>query len=76
MLIGLVTEGEEEGEEGEEGKSHSKVGTRWVRQKLLKNDWLYDEIYHVLVEYRLINCWSGAFCGHRGRREAVVPHHQ
>ena len=28
MLIGLVT-GEEE---GEEGKSHSKVGTRWVRQ--------------------------------------------
>ena len=28
MLIGLVT-----GEEGEgEGKSHSKVGTRWVRQ--------------------------------------------
>ena len=29
MLIGLVTE--EEGE-GEEGKSHSKVGTRWVRQ--------------------------------------------
>ena len=30
MLIGLVTE-EEEGE-GEEGKSHSKVGTRWVRQ--------------------------------------------
>ena len=28
MLIGLVTEGEE----GEEGKSHSKVGTRWVRQ--------------------------------------------
>lgn len=30
MLIGLVT-----GEEGEggEGKSHSKVGTRWVRQK-------------------------------------------
>ena len=32
MLIGLVTEGEEE-EEEEEGKSHSKVGTRWVRQK-------------------------------------------
>ena len=31
MLIGLVTEGEEE-EEGGEGKSHSKVGTRWVRQ--------------------------------------------
>ena len=29
MLIGLVTEGE--GEEGG-GKSHSKVGTRWVRQ--------------------------------------------
>ena len=29
MLIGLVT-----GEEGEEGgKSHSKVGTRWVRQR-------------------------------------------
>ena len=28
MLIGLVTEGEEE----EGGKSHSKVGTRWVRQ--------------------------------------------
>jgi len=33
MLIGLVTE-EEEGE-GEEGKSHSKVGTRWVRQQIL-----------------------------------------
>jgi len=33
MLIGLVTEGEEEEEEEEEeGKSHSKVGTRWVRQ--------------------------------------------
>ena len=31
MLIGLVTEGEEEEEGG--GKSHSKVGTRWVRQK-------------------------------------------
>ena len=35
MLIGLVT-GEEEEEEEEEGegggKSHSKVGTRWVRQ--------------------------------------------
>ena len=31
MLIGLVTEGE--GEEGEGGgKSHSKVGTLWVRQ--------------------------------------------
>ena len=33
MLIGLVTgEGEGEGEGGGEGKSHSKVGTRWVRQ--------------------------------------------
>ena len=32
MLIGLVTGEEEEEEEGE-GKSHSKVGTRWVRQK-------------------------------------------
>ena len=32
MLIGLVTEEEEEEGEGEEGKSHSKVGTRWVRQ--------------------------------------------
>ena len=33
MLIGLVTEEEEEEEEEEgEGKSHSKVGTRWVRQ--------------------------------------------
>ena len=32
MMIGLVTEGEEEGEG--EGKSHSKVGTRWVRQKM------------------------------------------
>ena len=31
MLIGLVT-GEEEEEGGEGGKSHSKVGTRWVRQ--------------------------------------------
>ena len=28
-MIGLVTEGEEE---GEEGKSNCKVGTRWVRQ--------------------------------------------
>ena len=34
MLIGLVTgEEEEEGEGG--GKSHSKVGTRWVRQLFL-----------------------------------------
>ena len=33
MLIGLVTEGEEEEEGGGEGKSNSKVGTRWVRQK-------------------------------------------
>ena len=31
MLIGLVTG--EEGGEGEGGKSHSKVGTRWVRQR-------------------------------------------
>ena len=31
MLIGLVT-GEGEGEEEGEGKSHSKVGTLWVRQ--------------------------------------------
>ena len=38
MLIGLVT-GEEEEEEGGEGggKSHSKVGTRWVRQTLLRS---------------------------------------
>ena len=35
MLIGLVTE--EEGE-GEEGKSHSKVGTRWVRQRVMAGD--------------------------------------
>ena len=34
MLIGLVTEGEEEGEGGG-GKSHSKVGTLWVRQQLV-----------------------------------------
>ena len=37
MLIGLVTEEEEEEGEGEEeGKSHSKVGTRWVRQLTVK----------------------------------------
>ena len=34
MLIGLVTEGEEEEEGGGEGKSNSKVGTRWVRQQM------------------------------------------
>ena len=34
MLIGLVTEEGEEGEEEGGGKSHSKVGTRWVRQQL------------------------------------------
>ena len=38
MLIGLVTG--EEGEEGEEGKSHSKVGTRWVRQKTPQVGWI------------------------------------
>ena len=36
MLIGLVTEGGEG--EGEGGKSHSKVGTRWVRQPVDKYD--------------------------------------
>ena len=35
MLIGLVTGEEGEGEGGGEGKSHSKVGTRWVRQSPL-----------------------------------------
>ena len=34
MMIGLVTEGGEEEEEEEEGKSHCKVGTRWVRQRM------------------------------------------
>ena len=42
----------------------------------LKNYWLYDRIYHALVEHLLINCWPGAFCGHRGRWEAVVSDHQ
>ena len=37
MLIGLVTGGGEGGEGG--GKSHSKDGTRWVRQS--------PDIYHV-----------------------------
>ena len=42
----------------------------------LKNYWLYDRIYHALVEHLLINCWPGAFCGHRRRRQAMVPDHK
>ena len=46
MLIGLVTEEGEEEEEG--GKSHSKVGTRWVRQKTFNtgDHYCYDGAHH------------------------------
>ena len=49
MLIGLVTEEGEEGGGGE-GKSHSKVGTRWVRQThLVLPLWniVYTHLFHL-----------------------------
>ena len=53
MMIGLVTG---EGEEG--GKSHSKVGTRWVRQLEYFYGTIFMEIYIVYCsvnEYYLQN---------------------
>ena len=50
MLIGLVT-GEGEGEGGGEGKSHSKVGTRWVRQQSRIQIEIDDTSYGLITYY-------------------------